>query len=137
MYDSATGFGALKSTFKLSEVFLHDWSKIYSLGSRWNRFCAPVFPLARNNLLFFETRMKSTYVFIIVSIAIAKRNSWRFSSKSKNDRNQFTIYSVFSVYKDFCFSSPWAFFLQRVTGNIVYCLLFCLSYVIKSKKKKN
>ena len=136
MYDSATGLGALKSTFKLSEVFLHDWSKIYSLGSRWNRFCALVFPLARNNLLFFETRMKSTYVFIIVAIAIAKRNSWRFSSKGKNDRNQFTIYSVFSVYKDFCFSSPWAFFLQRVTGNIVIVYCFVCHKLYKAKKKK-
>ena len=118
MYDSAPGFGTLKSTFKLSEVFSHDWSKIYFLGSRWNRFCEPVFPLARDSLLFSETRMKSTYVFIIVSIAIAKRNSWRFSSKGKNDRNHFTIYSVFSVYKDFGFSSLWAFFLQGVTTNM-------------------
>ena len=118
MYDSAPGFGTLKSTFKLSEVFSHDWSKIYLLGSRWNRFCGPVFPLARDSLLFSEARMKSTYVFIIVSIAIAKRNSWRFSSKGKNDRNHLTIYSVFSVYKDFGFSSLWAFFLQGVTANM-------------------
>ena len=80
--------------------------------------------------------MKSTYVFIIVAIAIAKRNSWRFSSKGKNDRNQFTIYSVFSVYKDFCFSSPWAFFLQRVTGNIVIVYCFVCHKLYKAKKKK-
>ena len=106
MYDSAPAFGALKSTFKLSEVFLHDWSKIYFLGSRWNRFCGPVFPLARDSLLFSEARMKSTYVFIIVSIAIAKRNSWRFSSKGKNDSRE-PFYDLFSFQ---CFQGILLFF---------------------------